>query len=142
MVAQLGFTCEVSHRSAVSPAARQTKPTPAPVPQSAPPFFVAAFERARAAGRPVVLDFWARWCVPCVRLKNETLEDPAVSAALAKVELVMIDLDKYPQLGEAYGVAAVPDVVFVDRDGLIVDRVGTFEPPARFLARLQVLLGE
>ena len=99
-----------------------------------------AIERARKAHRPIVIDFWAEWCVACLRLKRETLQDPAVIEALRSVELVYVDLDKFPDLGGAFEVAAIPDVIFADTEGRIVDRLQTFEAPEAFVARIRRVL--
>ena len=88
----------------------------------------------------MVIDFSASWCGPCKRLKTETLADPAVAKLLAQVQFVDVDVDEHPGLAKAYNVSAVPDVVFVDRDRYIVGRLGNFEPPAAFGARLRAVL--
>ena len=62
--------------------------------------------------------------------------------ALARVEVVYVDLDKFPRLGGAYEVTTVPAVFFVDRTGDIVDRLDRLEEPVPFLARVTKLLGE
>lgn len=111
------------------------------VPPGAPKFFVDAIEEAGAAHRPIILDFWAEWCAACLRLKHETLDHPDVARVLSAVEVIYVDLDKYPELGEAYGVAAMPDVFFIDRTGHIVDRLQNFEPPKEFVARVRKILG-
>ena len=118
------------------------KPIEVALPEDAPDFFRSAFEEARKAQRPMVIDFWAGWCAPCQALKKETLADPNVSKMLAKVAMIYVDLDKYPDLGKAYGVASVPDVLFIDRSGMIVDRLNQFEPPAPFMLRLKKIVGE
>jgi thiol-disulfide isomerase/thioredoxin len=135
LISELGYTPEVTDTAAGHAAVAAT-PRLAPVLHDAPAFFVDAFERARAAKRPLVIDFWAPWCPACRRLKHETLEHAEVAEALESVEVLYVDLDEFPGLGAAYGVAAIPDVVFVDRNGAIVGRLQTFEPPAQFLDRL------
>ena len=112
------------------------------VPADAPKFFVDAIERARAAQRPIIIDFWAEWCVACLRLKRETLEHPDAARVLSAIELIYVDLDKYPMLGESYGVVAIPDVFLIDSFGRIVDRMQTFVPPKAFVTRVRKALGQ
>ncbi|MFQ5462625.1 MAG: TlpA family protein disulfide reductase [Phycisphaerae bacterium] len=126
----------ISDRSAVG------QPTPMPSLDGAPDFFRAAFEQARKANRPVIVDFWASWCAPCLRLKRETFHAPEVASALEFTTLIYVDLDEHLELGTKWGVHSVPNVFFIDRQGRIVDRLYRFEAPAAFLARLKKLLGD
>ncbi len=112
------------------------------VPTGAPKFFVDAIEKARATHRPIIIDFWAEWCAACLQLKRETLDHPDAARVLSEVEVIYVDLDKYPALGEAYGVAAIPDVFLIDSSGRIVDRLQNFEPPKAFVARVRKVLGQ
>ncbi len=112
------------------------------VPADAPKFFVDAIERARAAQRPIIIDFWAEWCAACLRFKRETLEHPEAAGAFSAIELIYVDLDKYPALGEAYGVVAIPDVFLIDSSGRIVDRMQNFVPPKAFVTRVRKALGQ
>ena len=112
------------------------------VPADAPKFFVDAIERARAARRPIIIDFWAEWCAACLRFKRETLDHPETAGVLSAIELIYVDLDKYPTLGEVYGVVAIPDVFLIDSSGRIVDRMQKFVPPKAFVARVRKALGQ
>jgi thioredoxin len=63
---------------------------------------------------PVVVDFWADWCGPCLAL------GPAIEAETAKregkLELVKVDVDAEQLLAARYGVQSIPTVA-VFRDG-------------------------
>ena len=112
------------------------KPYAAPLPENAPKEFADTFRAAREAGRPIIIDFWATWCAPCIRLKKQTLTSPAVAKALEGVEVIYVDLDESPELAEAYGVTSIPDVFFVDAEGNVTDRLSAFEEPEPFLKRV------
>ena len=114
----------------------------APVPKDGPEFFVAAMQRARELKRPVVIDFWAKWCAPCKKLKKLTMEHTDVAKVLGSMEVIYVDLDKHPSLAKAYGVKSIPDVFFVDAEGFVVDRLRKFEAKAPFLKRLAKISGK
>ncbi len=64
-----------------------------------------------------------------------------MAKALSAVEVIYVDLDEFPALGEAHGVAAIPDVFFADSTGRIVDRLQNFETPEAFVARVRRAFG-
>jgi thiol:disulfide interchange protein len=50
--------------------------------------FADVLQRARQAGKPVVLDFTASWCKNCAVMEKTTFKDPAVLSALEEFELI------------------------------------------------------
>jgi thiol:disulfide interchange protein DsbD len=81
-----------------------------------------AVERARAAGRPVFVDFTAKWCVTCNANKKTSIEIPSVRARLKEIGAVALlgDYTKTPaditdELAR-FGRAGVPLVLVYPRD--------------------------
>ena len=110
------------------------------VPETAPAELREAFARASSRDRLVVVDFWATWCAPCIKLKKITLEDADVKKLLKRAELVYVDLDEHPELGKLWGVSSVPDVLFIAPDGLVVDRLRKHEDAEAFAKRLEAAI--
>ena len=52
----------------------------------------AALQSARSAGKPVMLDFYADWCVSCKEMERFTFTDPAVRGALGGALLLKADV--------------------------------------------------
>ncbi|MDX9734316.1 MAG: cytochrome c biogenesis protein CcdA [Thermoanaerobaculia bacterium] len=105
------------------------------------PYSDAALAEASAAGKPVVIDFFADWCLPCKELEKFTFTDPAVAKALDGWVLLKADLTKSASpevaaLRTRWNVQGVPTIVFLGPDGKeSLPRVVQFEKPAAFLAR-------
>ncbi|HTS92350.1 MAG TPA: TlpA disulfide reductase family protein [Stellaceae bacterium] len=106
----------------------------------------ATVQLAEFRGRPVLLNFWATWCVPCVaempslttlaaERKGTPLAIVAVSVdrrgegavgpflAQHKLETLPIYLDPKSDAAHAFGVDAIPTTILIDRDGREVGRL-------------------
>ncbi len=81
----------------------------------------AELAKAKAAGKPVMLDFYADWCVSCKEMEVLTFADPAVQAALADVVLLQADVtpndDKDTELYKHFGIIGPPSIMFFGPDG-------------------------
>ncbi len=95
-----------------------------------------------AAGRPVMIDFAADWCLPCKELDEKTFTDPAVIAAgkgwvFLKADLTRTGEPEVEALREKWAIRGVPTIVFLGPDGKETgERVVGFEPPEEFVRHL------
>ena len=102
---------------------------------------------ASAAGKPVMLDFTADWCVGCKEFEHDVYAQPAVQAALSNVVLLQADWSAYDDtdkaLGKALGVVGPPTIAFFGADGkeVAAHRVVGYEPADKFLQDVQASLG-
>jgi thiol:disulfide interchange protein DsbD len=112
---------------------------------------VADLERAvagaSAAGRPVMLDFYADWCVSCKEMERFTFTDAGVQTELARAVLLQADVtanDAEDQaLLQRFGILGPPTIVFFDATGreLADYRVVGFMKAGQFRAHVAQAFG-
>jgi thiol:disulfide interchange protein DsbD len=112
------------------------------------PFTAERLAAAEQAGKPVVLDFYADWCIPCHELDRSTFTHPKVRQALSRFVALKVDLttDKVADvqaLRTRFGVNGVPTVLFLTPEGGEVPdtRVVGFLDPDKFAALAARALG-
>ncbi|XP_037074151.1 thioredoxin, mitochondrial-like [Pollicipes pollicipes] len=76
-------------------------------------------ERVLKSGKPVLIDFHAKWCNPCKQL-TPRLEE-ALQQFKDDVHLAKVDIDDNDDLAMDYQVSAVP-VVFAIKGGKVADK--------------------
>jgi thiol:disulfide interchange protein DsbD len=78
--------------------------------------------KAKAAGKTVMLDFYADWCVSCKEMEALTFADPSVKKALEGVVLLQADVtpndDKDTELYKHFGIIGPPSIMFFGADGI------------------------
>jgi thiol:disulfide interchange protein DsbD len=96
------------------------------------------------AKQPVVIDFYADWCIPCKELDQKTFSDAAVAKELGRFVRVKANLTndqdaKVKQLTKDYAIVGVPTLVFLDGSGheAQAQRLTGYESAPEFLKRLQ-----
>jgi thiol:disulfide interchange protein DsbD len=97
---------------------------------------------AQAAGRPVMLDFYADWCVSCKEMERLTFTDAAVRVELARAVLLQADVTANDAVDQAllqhFDILGPPTIVFFGPDGLERPqyRVVGFKPASEFQAHV------
>lgn len=132
---------KAGYESSIVTGERDSPVTPTPhADEFNSPLFTESMTRARAENKLVLLDFKAKWCVPCLRLEKETFADPTVAELLKQFVLVKIDTDEHPELAKHFGVVGLPDLRFLESDGSEVKRLTDFQDAELFTETLNTLL--
>ena len=72
----------------------------------------ADFDRhAVRAGLPVVVDFWAPWCGPCLQMAPQF--EAAAKSLEPRVRLAKVDTEAEPALGARDGIRSIPTMVML-----------------------------
>lgn len=98
-----------------------------------------AIAAARAAQRPLLVDFMADWCLPCKELDLKVFSNPRVAAELERFVLLKIDLtreDDDPALAplkKKYGAETLPAVRLVSTAGTVAASINELVTAESFL---------
>lgn len=69
---------------------------------------------------PVLVDFWAPWCQPCMQMKP--ILEKLVAQREGKVALARVNVDAEQRIAMAFGISSIPDIL-IFRDGRPIDRI-------------------
>lgn len=77
--------------------------------------------RAASEGRPLMLDFYADWCVSCKVMERHVFRKPEVAARLSRLHLVQADVTANDEADRAllkrFSLLGPPTIIFFDRNG-------------------------
>lgn len=84
--------------------------------------------------KPVLVDFWAGWCMPCKQL-SPVLDDVAEEMG-DSIDLAKVNVDEAEEKAREYGVRSIPNVkLFVD--GEVVDEFVGVKPKSAIVNWLE-----
>jgi len=78
--------------------------------------------QAETDGRPVILNFHADWCSPCLQLDQFTFSDERVIESTKSFLMMKVDITDYESVDaknirEQFGVTGVPEIIFLNSTG-------------------------
>jgi len=72
------------------------------------------------ANMPVLVDFWAEWCMPC-RIMAPVMEELAQNYA-GKTTFAKVNVDENPDVSQCYSIMSIPHFI-IFKDGKPVERI-------------------
>jgi len=88
---------------------------------------------------PVLVDFWAEWCMPC-RMLAPTIEKIAAEYT-GKVTVGKVDTDANRDVSIKFGISAIPTVILL-KDGEVLQRFVGLRQEKDFKAALDAALAK
>lgn len=73
------------------------------------------------SSQPIVLDFWAEWCGPCLQIAP-SLEE--ISDEMPNVTIAKINIDENPQTPTQFGVRGIPTMILFKDGEAVATKVG------------------
>ena len=101
--------------------------------------------RLKAAGKPVMLDFYADWCVTCKEMERDTFSDARVQQKLADILLLQVDVTANTRADKAllqrFNLFGPPAIVFFNSTGEEISsvRVVGYQHPEQFFKVLDAI---
>ena len=86
---------------------------------AAPGLFEEIVARARV---PVLVDFWASWCGPCLMAAPEV--EKLASEMAGRALVLKVDTEAHPELASRYRVQSIPNFVVFRRGQVVLQRAG------------------
>lgn len=82
--------------------------------------FSAAQEAAKAAKKPMVVDFWATWCGPCHLLAERSFPHEKVQSLKNDFIWAKLDVDRDRSTAAKYKIRALPTIFVLDSNGQVI----------------------
>ena len=96
------------------------------------------FKEIVESGKPILIDFWAQWCGPCLAM-GPVIEELAKEYD-GKAVVGKLDVDNNPQVSQQFGIRNIPTILFF-KDGQLVDKHVGAAPKNILTKKLESVVG-
>lgn len=87
-------------------------------------------DTAKVEDKPVFIDFWAKWCGPCMDMEENVYPDRDVVEKSEDITFVKVNVGEQGDIASRYGVQSIPTLVFLPPEGgEITKHVGKLSAP-------------
>jgi thiol-disulfide isomerase/thioredoxin/YHS domain-containing protein len=102
--------------------------------------FEKAHAEAKRLDRPLLVHFYADWCLPCQRMEREVLNDAELLQQFgSKFVAVRVNADRHEELLRRFNIQSLPSDVFISPDGRVLERTSGFQSRPLYLLRLELV---
>ncbi|MBI2328066.1 MAG: thioredoxin [Chloroflexi bacterium] len=90
------------------------------------------------ATKPVLMDFWATWCKPCLMVAP--ILDELAEEYDGRINFVKMDVDQNPRTAAKYGIMSIPTLL-IFKNGEPVSHIVGVRPKGELKQNLEAALG-
>jgi len=87
---------------------------------------------------PVLVDFWAAWCAPCIMLAPTV--DAIAAEYAGKLKVFKLDVDKEPAIAGKYGIMSIPTLI-IFKNGEVAEQIVGMMPKPKIEEKIASHLG-
>jgi len=93
------------------------------------------WQNVESSTKPVLVDFWAEWCLPC-RMLAPTFERLAATYG-DEISFAKVNVDELPEVAGQYGIRSIPTLLLLREGKVVEELVGArpYDDLARVLDR-------
>ena len=94
-------------------------------------------QEVKSSSQPVLVDFWADWCMPC-KMIAPIVEELAEEYE-GRMNFTKMDIDSNPETPAEFGIRSIPTLL-IFKDGVAVDQIVGAVPKGTLQKRLDAVL--
>ncbi|MFH1623828.1 MAG: thioredoxin fold domain-containing protein [Pseudomonadota bacterium] len=93
--------------------------------------------------KPIMINFYATWCMACKKMERETLSNTVIRDYLKNNFVnIRVDIDKEEELSSKYRIRGIPATCFLEYTGAPIRHLIGYAPPDKFIQVLKYIGGK